>query len=169
MFLKHKREFPLCFLSGFRLAVAPLMLRGKYHNNEKDDDIEKTEEENDMIDEMEEQIEEVGEGHLTIDMFHTPTEVIIRSMVAGVKPEDLDISISKDMVTLRGVRKKAREIEDENYYYQELYWGGFTRSVLLPHEVDTENAEAKIKNGLLVITLPKIEKKKTQKLKVKTD
>ena len=137
---------------------------------DSDEDMDDLKEKSDVRDEQEERVEEeVGEGHLTIDMLHTPTEVIIKSVVAGVKPEELDISISKDMVTIRGSRQKSKEITEENYYYQELYWGGFTRSVLLPHEVDTENAEAKIKNGLLVIKLPKINKQKTQKLKVKTE
>lgn len=114
-------------------------------------------------------LEEDEGGQLTVDMFQTPTEIIVEAMLAGVKSDDLDISLTQDMVTIKGSRKKSKEIEDENYYYSELYWGSFSRSILMPQEVDTENADASLKNGLLVIKLPKIDKSKTQKLQIKTD
>lgn len=107
------------------------------------------------------------EAQLTVDMHQTPEDIIIEAMVAGVKPEDLDISITQDMVTLNGKRSKSASISGENYYYQELYWGGFSRSILLPQEVDSEEAEATMKNGLLTIRLPKLDKTRVQKLKVK--
>ncbi|MFH1979136.1 MAG: Hsp20/alpha crystallin family protein [Patescibacteria group bacterium] len=107
-------------------------------------------------------------GQLTIDMFQTPSEIVIKAMVAGVKPENLDVSITQDMITIKGHRETSKETDEDNYYYKELYWGGFARSILLPQEVDTENSEANIKEGLLIIKLPKIRKEKTQKLKVKT-
>lgn len=108
-------------------------------------------------------------GQLTVDMFQTPSEIVIEAMLAGVKQEDLDISLTQDMVTIKGSRKKSKEVEEDNYYYSELYWGGFSRSILLPQEVDTENADASLKKGLLVIKLPKIDKSKTQKLEIKTE
>lgn len=109
------------------------------------------------------------EGQLTIDMHQTPHEIIIHAFAAGVKPEDLDVSISRDMVTIRGKRNKTSSVSHDNYFYQELYWGAFSRSIILPQEIDPDNAEANLKNGVLVIILPKLDKNKTQKIKVKND
>jgi HSP20 family protein len=108
-----------------------------------------------------------AEGQLTIDVYQTPSDIIIKSTVAGVKPEELDIAISNDMVTIKGYRKKDEEIKAEDYYYQECYWGAFSRSVILPVDVESDKAEAGIKNGILTIRLPKIEKIRTKKIKVK--
>ncbi|RJQ13740.1 Hsp20/alpha crystallin family protein [Candidatus Parcubacteria bacterium] len=107
------------------------------------------------------------EGQLTLDVYQTPSEVIIKSTIAGVDPNDLDISINNDMVTIRGTRHKDEEVDSEEYYYQELYWGSFSRSVILPVEVDADEAEASMKNGILTIKLPKLDKEKHRKLKVK--
>ncbi|HUT96238.1 MAG TPA: Hsp20/alpha crystallin family protein [Candidatus Paceibacterota bacterium] len=110
--------------------------------------------------------DESEEGQLTIDVFQTPSDIIIKSTVAGVKPEDIDISFTNDMITVRGRRRKEEEINTEDYYYQELYWGAFSRSVILPVEVDVDKAKADIKNGILTVKLPKSEKIKTKKIKV---
>jgi HSP20 family protein len=108
------------------------------------------------------------EGQLTIDVYQTDSDIVIKSTIAGVDPEDIDISIANDMVTIRGKRAKDEKIEAENYYYQELYWGAFSRSVILPIEVDADKAKASIKNGILTIKLPKSEKVKTKKIRVST-
>jgi len=110
-----------------------------------------------------------SEGQLTIDVYQTPSHVFIKSTIAGVKSEDLDITITNDMVTIRGKREKDEEIKTEDYYYQECYWGAFSRSVILPVDVEAESAEAGLKNGILTIKLPKIEKVKTKKIKVASD
>jgi len=107
------------------------------------------------------------EGQLTIDVYQTNSDVVIKSTIAGVEPENIDISITNDMVTIRGKREKDEKIETENYYYQELYWGAFSRSVILPVEVEADRAKATIKNGILTIKLPKSEKIKTKKIQVK--
>jgi HSP20 family protein len=112
--------------------------------------------------------EEATEGQLTVDVYQTPDEIVIRSIVAGVRPDDLDISISRDMVTVRGSREEHKEVSDDNYFHKELYWGSFSRTVLLPAEVEVEEASAQEKHGLLTIRLPKIDKEKQTKLKVKT-
>ncbi|MDP3785314.1 MAG: Hsp20/alpha crystallin family protein [bacterium] len=109
------------------------------------------------------------EGELTVDMMQTPDDIIIQAMVAGVKPEDLDVSITHDMVSLKGKRQKNFEASGKDYFYQELYWGAFSRSILLPQEVDSDEAVATLKNGLLTIKLPKLDKSRTQKLKVKME
>ncbi len=111
--------------------------------------------------------EESEEGELTIDVYQTPSEIVIKSMVAGVKPEDLDISITRDMVVIKGKRETEKFVKDEDYYHQELYWGSFSRSIMLPAEVEVEEADAIEKHGLLIIRLPKIDKNKQTRLRVK--
>ena len=111
-------------------------------------------------------LDEEGDGQLTIDVYQTADEILVESPIAGVKPEDLDIAITNESVTIQGQRRRERNIKDEDYFYQECYWGRFSRSVILPQEVDAEKAEAKIKNGVLTVTLPKLNRQKSKKLKV---
>lgn len=108
-----------------------------------------------------------AEGQLTIDVYQTENDIVIKSTIAGVKPEDLDVSINNDMVTIKGERKNEEEVENGNYYYQECYWGGFSRSVLLPVDVIPEKADAALKNGILTIRLPKADTTKTKKIQVR--
>lgn len=112
--------------------------------------------------------EENDEKQLTVDVFNTSDELVIKAIVAGVKPEDLDISITRDMVTIRGKREEIREIEKSDYFYRELFWGAFSRTILLPQEIEVEQAQASEKHGLLTIHLPKIDKERQTKLKVKS-
>lgn len=111
--------------------------------------------------------EEEEEGELTVDIYDKGEKIVIQSTVAGVKPEDLDVSITDDTVTIRGKRLRQEEVKEENYYYKELFWGSFSRSVILPEEIDQEAAEASLQHGLLTIRLPKKRKGVVQKLKVK--
>lgn len=115
------------------------------------------------------ELPEEEEGQLTIDVWQTPDDIVLQAIVGGVKPDDLDVSVTHDMVTLRGKREKQREVSTSDYFYQELYWGAFSRSILLPQEVDADEAEATIKNGLLTIRLPKLDKARVAKLKVKNE
>lgn len=118
-------------------------------------------------DKHEQWMEEAQEGQLTIDVYQTDTDIVIKSTVAGVKPEELDIAITNDMVTIRGKRERDEEVADDRYFYQECYWGPFSRTVILPADVASEDAEATIHNGILTIRLPKVEKEQTKKIKVK--
>lgn len=106
------------------------------------------------------------EGQLTIDMYQTKDNVIIKSTIAGVKPEDIDVTIANDMVTIRGERKRDFEASSEDYFYQECYWGSFSRSVVLPVDVDIENVGADLKDGILTVILPKAAKSKAKKIRV---
>ena len=106
------------------------------------------------------------EGELTVDVYQTPDDIIIKTIVAGVRPDDLDISITRDMVTIRGSRQESSEVNDGDYFHRELYWGSFSRTVLLPQEVDVDGAEANEKHGLLTLRLPKLDKSRQTKLKV---
>ncbi|HPN55120.1 MAG TPA: Hsp20/alpha crystallin family protein [Candidatus Moranbacteria bacterium] len=108
-----------------------------------------------------------AEGQLTIDVYQTDNEIVIKSTIAGVKPEDLDVSINNDMVTIKGERKNEEVVNAENYYYQECYWGGFSRSVVLPVDIISEKSEASLKNGILTIRLPKADVTKVKKIQVR--
>lgn len=107
------------------------------------------------------------EGQLTIDVYQTDNDIVIKSTIAGVKPEDLDISINNDMVTIKGERKNEEVINQGNYYYQECYWGSFSRSVLLPVDVISDKTEASLKNGILTLRLPKADTTKIKRIQVR--
>ena len=110
--------------------------------------------------------EEEAEGQLAIDVYQTENDIVLKSTIAGVKPEDLDITIEEDMVTIKGSRKKDEEVHMGSYLYQECYWGPFSRSVILPMEIDSEQAQASFKSGVLTIRLPKLAKHKKKKITV---
>ena len=107
------------------------------------------------------------EGELAIAMHQTPSDIILKTIVAGVRPEDIDISIARDMVTIKGKREESHDVMGEDYFHRELYWGAFSRTVILPTEIDVDEAEALNKNGMLVIRLPKLDKNRQTKLKIK--
>ncbi|MBY0473147.1 Hsp20/alpha crystallin family protein [Patescibacteria group bacterium] len=113
--------------------------------------------------------EEEPDGELAVDVYQTPTHIIIKAMIAGVRPEDLDVSITRDMVTLRGKRERHTEGTAGDFFFQELYWGSFSRTIVLPQEVEIEEAEATEKHGLLTIKLPKLDKGRQAKLKIKSN
>jgi len=117
-------------------------------------------------DEEEEKAAE-DEGELTVDIYNKGDTIVIQSTVAGVKPEHLDVAITDDTVTIRGRRERHDDVKEDNYYYKELFWGSFSRSVILPDEIEQEEAEAQLQHGLLTIRLPKKKHGITQKLKVK--
>ena len=106
------------------------------------------------------------EGQLTVDVYQTGSDIIIKSTIAGVSPDDMDISITNDMVTIKGHRKTEEEVKQSDYYYRELYWGGFSRSIILPEEIDADHAKASMKNGVLTLKLPKLSKSKTKRIKI---
>ena len=107
------------------------------------------------------------EGQLNIDMYQTKDNVIIKSTIAGVRPEDIDITVANDMVTIKGSRRKEETVSQDDYFYQECYWGNFSRSVIIPVDIDSENIEADLKDGILTVIIPKAAKAKTKKVKVK--
>tara|TARA_B100000745_G_scaffold271617_2_gene199104 strand:- start:1413 stop:1928 length:516 start_codon:yes stop_codon:yes gene_type:complete len=111
---------------------------------------------------------EQQDGELPVDMYHTGEAIVIRALVAGVSPDDLDIAITRDMVTIRGVREEYKEAPDDDYYHRELFWGSFSRTLLLPEEVLIDEADAQEKHGMLEIKLPKVDKDRSTRLKVKT-
>ena len=109
------------------------------------------------------------DGELPVDMYQTDDSIVIRALVAGVSPTELEISITRDMVTIRGVREEYQEAHDDGYFHRELFWGSFSRTLLLPEEVAIDEAEAQEKHGLLEIKLPKLDKHRSTQLKVRSN
>ena len=107
------------------------------------------------------------EGKLTIDVYKTDEEIIIQAPVAGVRPEDLNISTKGDVITIKGYREKPTEVEKQDYFSQECYWGKFSRQIILPEETDPGRTEAAIKNGILTIKIPKIHREKERTVEIK--
>lgn len=107
-------------------------------------------------------------GELAVDVYQTPDAIVVKALVAGVHPASIDIALTREMLTISGTREDEREVEEEHYFQRELYWGAFSRTILLPEEVDVDAAEASEKHGILIIRLPKINKKKQTKLKVRS-
>ena len=106
-------------------------------------------------------------GQLPVDVHQTPSDIIIRAFVAGVRPDELSISISRDMVEIEGSRMEREQITGSDYFTRELFWGSFSRTIMLPQEVDVESSSASAKDGLLTVILPKLDKAKQTKLRVK--
>lgn len=111
--------------------------------------------------------EVVEEAQLSVDVYNTPSEIVIKTMVPGVKPDDLDVSITRDLVTIRGARAEDRTVTEDDYIHHELYWGAFVREIPLPQEINVDEAEAIEKHGLLILRLPKLDKHRQTRLKVK--
>ena len=109
------------------------------------------------------------EGELLVDVYHTPDEIVIKAILGGVARDEIDISATQEMITIRATREHPEEVGRENYYNQELYWGTFSRSITLPQEIDIDATQANFSNGLLTIRLPKIDKERVEKIKVKMD
>lgn len=135
--------------------------------NKKEKEI-KIQENIEDLDELDETQELEEDGQLSVDVYQDASSIYIKSTIAGVEPEDIDISFDNDMITIRGKRRQDRTIRDEDYFYQECYWGGFSRSIILPVDVQEDKIKATIRNGILTIELPKA-KKRDINIKVKDD
>lgn len=109
------------------------------------------------------------EGQLAVDVFQTDTDIVIQSTLAGVKVEDIDIAVNNDMVTIRGIRQHDIDVKPEDYFYQECYWGGFSRSIILPVDVKGDKVTATLKNGILTVTLPKATTPRTKTVRVREE
>lgn len=122
-----------------------------------------------MLVEMDDEDEEEDmDGELAVDVYETANDFIIHTMTAGVRPEDLTISITPEVVKISGKRESARDFSNEDVIHKELYWGSFSRTINLPKEIEPDAAEAVEKHGLLIIRLPKVDKLKTHRVKVKS-
>ena len=111
--------------------------------------------------------DDASEGQLPVDVYQTANEMVIRAFVAGVRADELNVSISRDMVVIEGSREEREQVSESDYFTRELFWVGFTRTILLPQEADVENSSATAKDGLLTVILPKLDKARQTKLKVR--
>jgi len=102
-----------------------------------------------------------------LDVYQTPSEIVVKAALPGVKPEDVNIDITGDTLTIKGESKAEQEVKREDYLYQERRYGAFSRSVLLPGGLKSDKAEATIEDGVLTLTIPKAEEVKPKAIKVK--
>lgn len=116
-------------------------------------------------------LKEEIEGELSVDVYQTDHEIVIMAPVAGTTAEDLNISITDDVITIKGRRQKNSKdtIKDNHYYIQECFWGKFSRSIILPAEVDTTKVDARFKNSILTVRIPKIEQVRTRLIRIKEE
>lgn len=103
-----------------------------------------------------------------VDVYETKDEVVVEAPLAGISPEDVEISIENDILTIKGETKKESEVDDKNYYRKEIRSGSFFRSVSLPSHVVSDKAEAESKEGMLKITIPKAPEAKPKTIKIKS-
>jgi HSP20 family protein len=108
-------------------------------------------------------------GELAIDVFEDEEMITIKAPMAGVKTEDLDLSITDETVSIKGTRQTEHAQQKGSFLLQECYWGAFERTFTLPVAVDSEKAKAHLKNGLLTITVPKAHKSKIKVIEVKEE
>jgi len=102
-----------------------------------------------------------------LDVYQTPSEVVVKAALPGVKPEEVDITISGDVLTIKGETKAEQEVKREDYLCQEHRYGAFTRSITLPSALNTEKAEATFEDGVLTLSIPRTEEAKPKAIKVK--
>ncbi len=105
-----------------------------------------------------------SEGQLAVDVYETDSDFVTSAAIAGISAKDLDILIEKDMLIIKGERPEPQESKEKNYFYQECYWGPFSRKIILPEGIDISRAEASIEKGILIIRMPKILTKKKRKI-----
>ncbi|MFA6028110.1 MAG: Hsp20/alpha crystallin family protein [Patescibacteria group bacterium] len=108
------------------------------------------------------------DGQLAVDVFQDRKNIYVKAAIAGVRPSEIEIYLNNDMLTIKGQRKSCQEsIEEDDYYIKECYWGGFSRSIILPVDVKNDQVKAVIENGLLTIILPKSKRPKNTRIEVK--
>lgn len=107
-------------------------------------------------------------GQLALDIYHTDNEIVILAPIAGVEKKDVKISITDDVLVIKGERELTDEIPEDNYYTRECFWGNFARSVVLPVEADTKKVSASFDKNVLEIRIPKAPVEHTKIIKIKS-
>ena len=108
------------------------------------------------------------EGELVIDVFETNSDFVVLAAIAGVQIKDLDISLEKDMMVIKGSRPEPHNLPDKKYFYQECYWGPFSRKIVLPENINIDEADAQMDKGVLMIKIPKNANNGKGKIGIKT-
>lgn len=112
-------------------------------------------------------LEEI-QGQLAVDVYQTKNDVVVKAPVAGVEPEQIEIVVTNEAVSIKGERYDEREVDQEGYHAQECYWGTFARKVMLPVECDADQADATFKKGILTVRVPKIRKTGSKRVHIKS-
>ncbi|HPV70687.1 MAG TPA: Hsp20/alpha crystallin family protein [Candidatus Magasanikbacteria bacterium] len=112
------------------------------------------------------ELSQQDEGQLSVDVGQEENKLVIVATIAGAKPEDISVNIHNDLLTIRGKREREINLKEEDYFYRECYWGSFSRTIVLPVDVITDEAVATFKNGVLTIVIPKESSKKKVPIKV---
>lgn len=144
------------------LTKKPSLYKKRYDEDYEDDETVETSVE--VV--TEESDDETAEAQLAVDVYETNTEIVVKTMTAGVKKEELSIHLSREQVIIRGRRENEARAYQNNYHIQELYWGAFSRTIDLPEEVDIDEATATEHHGLITIKMPKFNKKRQATLKI---
>ncbi|MFW6283033.1 MAG: Hsp20/alpha crystallin family protein [Minisyncoccales bacterium] len=106
------------------------------------------------------------EGELTVDVYQDNTNIIIQAPVAGVSSNNLNVTLEGDMIEIKGMRKDPSNNKEKDYFHKECYWGAFSRKIILPTSVNPDQAEAILKNGVLILKIPKVEEEKKKDIEV---
>jgi len=106
------------------------------------------------------------EGQLVVDVYETDKELIVQSAIAGIKTEQIEISLENDILIIRGERENPSKDKEKRYFLKECYWGPFSKEIILPREIDTSKIDAKVKEGILTVKMQKIERAKSKKISV---
>ena len=108
------------------------------------------------------------DGELVVDVYETGAEFVVSTAIAGIQIKDLDISLEKDMMIIKGNRCDPNDSPDKKYFYQECYWGPFSRKIVLPENIDIDKADAQMDKGVLTIKIPKNEEFGKGKIGIKS-
>lgn len=106
------------------------------------------------------------EGQLVVDVYETDKELVIQSAIAGIKSDQINVSLDNDILIIKGERENPGKDKDKRYFLKECYWGPFSKEIILPREIDTSKIDAKVKEGILTVRMPKIERAKSKKISV---
>ena len=109
-----------------------------------------------------------AEGQLAVDVYQTSSEFCVQAPIAGIELEDLEVSVENEMLLIKGERKEPVEDSEKNYFYQECYWGPFSRQVILPDDVDISRIKASLNKGILMVKIPRVRKRKKKKVTIQT-
>ncbi len=107
-----------------------------------------------------------GSAVLPLDVFQTNNEVVVKASLPGFKPEEVDISITGDTLTIKGEHKEEKETKEEDYWLRERRWGTVSRTLTVPVEIQNDKAEASFENGVLTLTLPKLKRLNPKQIKI---
>lgn len=135
-------------------------MRKNILNNNELENLESQDLESQWLDLIEE------EGQLSVDVYQQDKNIVVKSTIAGANPEDIEIAIHGDSLTIKGSRTMTEEVDYKDYLYRECYWGKFSRTIILPTAIQEDKVKADMKNGVLTVTLP-LAKQAEHQIKVK--